>query len=262
MNDITVSEIRKLASRADAKEFHALKRSLSGDTRKGVAQILEQTQRRLDAANVEAGRLANMYSFERSFCENDYEICVGLDEVGRGPIAGPLAVGAVVLPKSHKIADLNDSKKIPEKKRTAVAENIMKQALAYTVVFIEAEQIDDKGIATCLKTAFSEAVGIIDNELDRVDHVLLDGNPLYIDNREINIVKGDGKCASIAAASIIAKVARDKRMKELDSVYPEYAFADNKGYGTNAHIEAIKKHGLCDIHRKSFCSGIIQETLF
>lgn len=262
MNDITISEIRKLASCADAKELRALKRSLSGDTRKGVAQILEQAQRRLDMETAETERISNMYSFERTFCENDTEICVGLDEVGRGPIAGPLAVGAVVLPPSPEIPGLNDSKKVPEKKRAAVAENIKKQAVAHAVVFVEAELIDEKGIASCLKMAFSEAVGIIDKKLDHVDHVLLDGNPLYIDEREINIVKGDGKCASIAAASIIAKVARDDRMRELDAAFPEYAFAENKGYGTNAHIEAIKEHGLCEIHRKSFCSGIIQETLF
>lgn len=262
MNDITISEIRKLASRADAKELDALKRSLVGDTRKGVASILEQAQRRLDAENAEIERIAAMYSFERAFCDNDSEICVGLDEVGRGPIAGPVAVGAVVLPKSPQLAGLNDSKKLTEEKRESAARSIMENALAHTVVFVDAKQIDDKGIAICLKMAFTQAIDAIDKEIGPVNHVLLDGNPLYIDKREINIVKGDGKCASIAAASIIAKVARDAHMREFDTLYPEYGFVKNKGYGTEAHMNAIKEIGLCDIHRKSFCSGIIQETLF
>lgn len=262
MKEISISEVKARASIADAKELLALKRSLAGDTRRGIAPILEAAQRRLDKQAAEEARLAAMYSFERGFCENDAEICVGLDEVGRGPIAGPVTVGAVVLPQEPKICALNDSKKVPEGKRADMARAVEDVALAHTVVFMEPSQIDNMGIANCLREAFSQAVKAIDEMMGPIDHVLLDGNPMHLDAREINIVKGDSRCASIGAASIIAKVARDALMCEYDKLYPQYGFVDNKGYGTPAHIEAIKEFGLCDIHRKSFCAGIIQETLF
>ena len=262
MRPASISEIRKLASVADEKELKALRRSLAGDARLGISPILDAAQRRIDKQKAEASRLSGMYSFERSFCASDAEVCIGLDEVGRGPIAGPVAVGAVVLPLEPLIEGLNDSKKVPEGKRSRIAQDIKDQALGHAVVFVEACDIDKHGITACLKKAFSDAVSLVEKNVGAIDHVLLDGNPMRIDEREINIVKGDSKCASIAAASMIAKVERDKLMCAFDEEYPGYGFAENKGYGTKAHMEAIRKHGLCEIHRRSFCSGIVQETLF
>lgn len=262
MKEISISEVRARASVADAKELLALKRSLAGDTRRGIAPILEAAQRRLDKQGAEERRLEAMYSFERGLCASDSEVCVGLDEVGRGPIAGPVAVGAVVLAQEPRICGLNDSKKVPEGKRGDIARAVEDGAVAHTVVFMEPSQIDEMGIANCLRAAFLRAVEEIEGMIGHVDRILLDGNPMHLDARETNIVKGDSKCASIGAASIIAKVARDDLMREYDQIYPHYGFADHKGYGTAAHIEAIKAYGLCDIHRKSFCAGIIQETLF
>ncbi len=262
MKEASIAEIKKLASCADAKELDALRRSLARDTRRSIAPILEQAQRRIEKQNREDARLNELYSFERSLCKCENDVCAGFDEVGRGPLAGPVAVGAVVLPAAPKIPGLNDSKKIPERKREQIAKDVKSVALAWDVEFIEASKIDEIGIAASLREAFSKAIDAIDKVLGSVDRVLIDGNPLHIDPREKNVVKGDGKCASIAAASILAKVARDALMCDFDKVYPEYKFAENKGYGTAAHIEAIKDHGLCNIHRKSFCAGIIQETLF
>lgn len=262
MRNISLKEIKALASRADAEELDALKRSLAGDPRNGILPILEAAQKRIDGAEAEKRRICGIYEFDRSHCLREDEICVGLDEVGRGPIAGPVAVGAVVLPVSPTIEGINDSKKLSEGKREEVAAEIEKAALAHEVVFVDAAKIDDIGIAASLRSAFLDALSRIERQLGKVDHVLLDGNPLHLDEREISIVKGDAKSASIGAASIIAKVSRDNLMKEYATDYPQYGFSDNKGYGTKEHIEAIKTHGLSPIHRRSFCSGILQETLF
>ena len=187
---------------------------------------------------------------------------VGLDEVGRGPVAGPLAVGAVVLPPTPRIEGLNDSKQLSPKRREEIASEVKRAAIAWTVEFVEPAQIDEIGMAASLRRAFRGALGKIESTGVRADAVLVDGNPLHIDRRERNIIKGDTLCASIAAASIVAKVARDEFMECVSDLYPEYGFAINKGYGTQQHVEAIKEHGLCPLHRKSFCGSFLQQSLF
>lgn len=191
-------------------------------------------------------------------------VIVGLDEVGRGPVAGPLAVGAVVLPNEPLIAGLNDSKQVAPAQRSRIACDIKKHALAWTVQYIDPATIDACGMTASLVTAFRRAIAAIEAAGVTPQVVLLDGNPLRMDPREVNVVKGDGKCASIAAASIIAKVERDALMDEYAKKYPHYGFEHNKGYASANHISAIQRFGLSDIHRKSFCTAFTQtqERLF
>ena len=263
MLDLTVPEIKRKLQEANAEEFAALERSLVADTRKGVRSAVEVARRRLAAEEAERERLAGMYSFQRELAEaHGGRIVVGLDEVGRGPVAGPLAVGAVVLPDDVVIEGLNDSKQVKPEQREAIAERVKSCALAWTVQYIEPHEIDAAGMTASLVTAFRRAVAAVEAMGVIPDVVLLDGNPLHMDAREVSVVKGDAKCASIAAASIVAKVERDALMVELDRAYPAYGFASNKGYASEEHINAIKKHGLSPVHRVSFCTAFTQPTLF
>ena len=183
-------------------------------------------------------------------------VVVGLDEVGRGPLAGPLTVAAVVLPDEPQIEGLDDSKKLSPKRREELAARIEQAASAIGLCHIEPARIDADGMAMCLKAAFADALlqcGI------EPDAVLVDGNPLHIHPKEQNVVKGDGKVACIAAASIYAKVARDALMVELAERYPAYGFERNKGYGTAEHIAAIREVGPSPVHRMSFLGNILSQ---
>lgn len=257
----TVADIRARLSKVTAEEFAILERSLCADTRKGVQQALTQTRHRLEAEGAEKQRLDALYSFEREISEG--KLVVGLDEVGRGPLAGPLTVGAVVLKQdAAHIEGLNDSKQIPESKRPVIAEAVKEYACAYAVVHIEPQEIDERGISACLRKAFTQAIAAIEAQGVYPEVVLLDGNPLHLDSREINVVHGDARCASIAAASVLAKVSRDSLMIEYDAQYPGYDFASSKGYGSARHRVAIAEKGLTPLHRISFCQGLIQDRLF
>lgn len=237
-----------------------MERALCADTRKGVISALERTRKRLASQEAEQARLESLYDFEHEISGGG--LVIGLDEVGRGPLAGPLAVGAVVLDKSSRIEGLNDSKKIPEAHRGKIAAQIKEQALAWTVQYIQPDEIDAAGMSLSLRMAFSRAVCAIEKEGYIADCVLLDGNPLHFDPRELNVVKGDGRCASIAAASIVAKVERDELMIAFSKTYPHYALEKCKGYASPEHIEAIKRFGLTPLHRRSFCGAFLQESLF
>ncbi len=186
-------------------------------------------------------------------------VVVGLDEVGRGPLAGPVVIGAVVLDTSFYILGLNDSKKLSPKKREELAAIIHSHAKAVILEQNTAQQIDEKGIGRAVRDAFFGAVQRIEDRFgaEKIARVCIDGLPLHIHPNECAFVKGDNKIASIAAASIVAKVARDKYMKELAASYPAYGFEKNKGYGSAEHIAAIKAVGLSDVHRKSFCSHFV-----
>lgn len=263
MLDLTVSELKKMLQEASLSEFEALERSLSADTRKGVRSAIQSARKRLDAEAAEAQRLAAMYAFEASLLsERSASVAVGLDEVGRGPLAGPLAIGAVVLPEGVVIAGLNDSKQLKAEVRERLAEEIKEKALSWNVQYIQPHEIDAVGMTASLVTAFRRAVSAIEESGVVPELVLLDGNPLRMDKREVNVVKGDARCPSIAAASIVAKVERDALMKAYAVEYPEYGFESNKGYASADHMAAIEKHGLCPIHRVSFCTSFTQPTLF
>ena len=188
---------------------------------------------------------------EKIYNNSDVKYICGIDEAGRGPLAGPVVVGAVILPKDSFIEGINDSKKISEKKREEIYENITKEAISYGVGIVSQEQIDDINILNATKLGLTMALKelsvkpdlIIVDALNKIDTL---GIPY------ISMVKGDAKVYSVAAASIIAKVTRDRMMQEWDAIYPAYGFAKHKGYGTAFHIEAIKENGLCVLHRKSF----------
>ncbi len=187
---------------------------------------------------------------------------IGVDEVGRGSVAGPLTVAAVALPLEPMVMGLNDSKKLTAAKREQVAVDIRKQALAIGISHIQPDVIDSIGMAKSLRDAMLEAIKACENCGVAADLVLIDGNPMHIHDKEQCIVKGDSSVACIAAASIIAKVTRDKLMDEADEQHPGYGFSANKGYASAAHISAIKEKGLSPIHRRSFCGNFLQQSLF
>ena len=269
----TIPEIAELLKHADKQEFLAIERSLADDARKGVATLLKQARARIEQEEREARRLSSLYDFDAMALANRLGtsrdgqrdaagILVGLDEVGRGAVAGPLAVGAVVLSSDEPIAGLNDSKQLTPLQREEIAECVKERALAWAVQYVEPAFIDRNGMSQALRTAFAGALGQIEAQGVVPDVVLVDGNPLNLDPREVNVVKGDAKSASIAAASIIAKVTRDALMCELSSTYPQYGFQDNKGYASEDHRQAIREQGLSPVHRASFCKGFMQESLF
>ena len=185
----------------------------------------------------------------------DLLIC-GVDEAGRGPLAGPVAAGAVILPPDHELLYINDSKKLSEKRREKLYDEICADAVAWAVGIVEPGRIDEINILQ----ATYEAMRIAISKLDPQPAVLINDAVTIpgVKIRQIPVVKGDAKCISIAAASILAKVTRDRIMREMDALYPAYGFAGHKGYGTKAHIEAILEHGPCPIHRASFIGKILQ----
>lgn len=196
-----------------------------------------------------------MYSFEQECFAKGYRLVCGVDEAGRGPLAGPVCAAAVILDPNQPIAGLNDSKKLSEKKREALFPQIMDKALAYNICMVDAQTIDDINILQATMQAMAQAVNGL---LVKPDFVLIDGNkcPDFADLPAMAIVGGDGKSASIAAASILAKVTRDHYMQQLGEAFPQYGFATHKGYGTKAHYGAIAQHGICPEHRKTFLKSI------
>lgn len=194
-------------------------------------------------------------------CENEarskgYKLVCGVDEAGRGPLAGPVCAAAVILPDNCEIEGLNDSKKISEKKREALFDIIKEKAIAYSIAYGSLEEIEEYNILEATYLAMNRAIVGLNT---KADFALIDGNrvPKGIKIPCETVVKGDSKSCSIAAASILAKVTRDRLMLEYDKKYPQYLFAQHKGYGTKAHYEAIKQHGVCEIHRLSFLKNVL-----
>ena len=194
-------------------------------------------------------------------CENEarikgYKLVCGVDEAGRGPLAGPVCAAAVILPDNCEIEGLNDSKKISEKKREALFDIIKEKAVAYSIAYGSLEEIEEYNILEATYLAMNRAIVGLNT---KADFALIDGNrvPKGIKIPCETVVKGDSKSCSIAAASILAKVTRDRLMLEYDKKYPQYLFAQHKGYGTKAHYEAIKQHGVCEIHRLSFLKNVL-----
>ena len=205
----------------------------------------------------ELERLTMLKKIENELYESKkVETICGIDEAGRGPLAGPVVVASVIMPKDSMIEGVNDSKKVSEKKRELLYEQITKEAISYGVGIIWHDEIDNLNILNATKKALTNSLKELKNKPDVILVDALEGiNTLGIPY--ISIVKGDAKAYSISAASIIAKVTRDRIMKEYDEVYPEYGFAGHKGYGTAKHIQAIKKYGICPLHRKTFTKNFI-----
>lgn len=193
--------------------------------------------------------MEDLYKYEKELYNKGLEYIGGVDEVGRGPLIGSVVAACVVLPKGFVLEGLTDSKKLSEKKRNEFYDVIMKKAVAVGIGIVDEKMIDEINIYEATKVAMKEA---IHNTNMKLDHVLIDAMPLDIDVDTTSIIKGDSKSISIAAASVIAKVTRDKMMYELDKIYPMYDLASNKGYGTKKHMEAIKKYGITKYHRISF----------
>ncbi|MBR3968846.1 MAG: ribonuclease HII [Clostridia bacterium] len=196
------------------------------------------------------------FSYEKEAYSKGYKLVCGVDEAGRGPLAGPVCAAAVILPENCEIDGLNDSKKISEKKREMLYDIIIEKAVAYSIAYGTLEEIEEHNILEATYIAMNRAIDGLDI---KSDFALIDGNrvPKGIKIPCETVVKGDSKSFSIAAASILAKVTRDRLMLEYDKKYPQYLFAKHKGYGTKAHYDAIKQHGVCEIHRLSFLKNVL-----
>lgn len=222
---------------------------LMNDPRKGVVAFAQKTLRAHERVVHERARLEKLWRFENEAYAQGYRAIVGTDEVGRGPLAGPVVAAAVVLPRGVEILGINDSKKLSEKRREALAEEIKAKALAYKIAEVSPAEIDRINILHAAERAMKEAV----EALPFGDYLLVDGqNQLDVRLPVRNLIGGDSISISIAAASIIAKVYRDHLMIQLDSVDPQYNFAQNKGYGTADHYAALQKYGPSPVHRRSF----------
>ncbi len=192
----------------------------------------------------------NLYEFEEKLYDDGFHLICGVDEAGRGPLAGPLVVAACILPPFLRIDGINDSKQLSEKKRKALYKIIIKNALAYKIVFISEKDVDDLNIYQATKKGMLLAIAGLK---EKPDYALIDAMPLNeLKIPHNSIIHGDARCASVAAASILAKVTRDEYMEKMDIKYPNYGFKKHKGYGTKAHMEALEKYGPCPIHRKTF----------
>ncbi len=209
-------------------------------------------QQKLEA---EIERIQGMLVYEREYGLQG--ILCGIDEVGRGPLAGPVVAGAVILPKDCQILYLNDSKKLTARRREILYDEIMEKAVAVGIGVVSQEVIDDINILQATYEAMRQAVGKLSIQPDILlnDAVTIPGLP----QKQVPIIKGDAKSLSIAAASVVAKVTRDRMMEALDAKYPEYGFASNKGYGSAAHMAALREYGPCPLHRRTFIRNIIGE---
>ena len=196
------------------------------------------------------------FEFEKNAIKNGYISVCGVDEAGRGPLAGPVCAAAVILPMDFEIKELNDSKKLSEKKREQLFDVIEQNAISYSIAYASVEEIEEFNILEATFLAMERAVNGLDK---KADYVLIDGNrtPKGLLIPSETIVKGDAKSYSISAASILAKVSRDRLMLEYDKEYPQYNFKKHKGYGTKEHTDAIKQYGPCKIHRMSFLKNIL-----
>ena len=235
----SIAQIKEEFGKADEKEREALYSMYDADARSGVQKLIASYRKKEEALRLERERLSLMKSYERKY--KDAEMICGIDEAGRGPLAGPVVAGAVILPKDCEILYLNDSKKLSASRREALSH----------------ERIDEINILQATYEAMRKAV----EQLSVVPDLLLNDAVTIpeMPYRQVPIVKGDAKSVSIAAASVIAKVTRDRLMMQYDKILPEYGFAQNKGYGSQSHIEALKRVGASPIHRRSFIKNFISE---
>lgn len=223
--------------------------ALATDPRKGVQTALSSRKKTIQKEIKERQRLKEMMRYERALYDQGYHLVAGVDEVGRGPLAGPVVAAAVILPKDVQILGLNDSKQIPKSKHLPIYEAVRERALAIGIGIMDNDVIDRVNIYEATKLAMLEAVSQLDH---KPDALLLDAMTLDCALPQTSLVKGDARSLSIAAASIVAKVTRDQIMVECDVRYPGYGFYKNAGYGTKAHLEGLAKYGITPIHRKSF----------
>ena len=252
---VSLTEIKNHLQAACEDELPAFIKRYESDERAGAQKLVQTAAKRLQALEKERARIEKLKHYEREYAEYSY-IC-GIDEAGRGPLAGPVVAGAVILPKNCDILYINDSKQLSEKKREELYTVITQQAVAWAVGYASPERIDEINILQATYEAMREAIQSLGMRPDILlnDAVRIPG----VEIRQVPIVGGDAKSISIACASIIAKVTRDRLMRQYDETYPAYGFAGHKGYGSKAHMEAIRKNGPCPIHRRSFIRNIVVE---
>lgn len=249
----SIAEIKAEFAAVSADQAEALFMQYADDKRAGVAKLIESEKRKLLKLEQERSRLETMRIYEHKY--EDLGLVCGIDEAGRGPLAGPVVAGAVILPQDCEILYLNDSKKLSEKKREELFDEIKEKAIAWGIGMASPARIDEINILQATYEAMRAAVVSLDPQPDVLlnDAVTIPG----LSMKQVPIIKGDAKIASIAAASIVAKVTRDRMMVEYDAIYPGYDFASNKGYGSAAHIAALKEKGPCEIHRRSFITHFV-----
>ena len=222
---------------------------LEQDSRSGVIQAIAKRKKEIQKRLDEDERLEGMLAYEKECYAREIELIAGVDEVGRGPLAGPVVAAAVILPKGCKISGLNDSKKIPKSKHKEIYEAVLQNAVAIGIGIKDNQVIDQVNIYEATKLAMMEAIGQLEPQ---PQHLLIDAMKLDLPISQTSIIKGDANSLSIAAASIVAKVTRDQMMEEFDLEYPGYDFAQNAGYGTANHLAGLHKLGVTPIHRRSF----------
>lgn len=250
---LSISEVKEIYQAACENELPEFIKRFETDARSGVVKLVVSAQKKLEALEKEKKRIYELQKYEREYSE--YEFICGIDEVGRGPLAGPVVAGAVILPKNCDILYINDSKQLSEKKREELYDVIMEKAIACGIGYATPERIDEINILQATYEAMRQAIA----NLGVKPQVLLNDAVTIpqVDVKQVPIIKGDAKSISIGAASIIAKVTRDRLMVEYDKVFPGYDFAGNKGYGSAAHIEALKEKGPTPIHRRSFIKNFV-----
>ncbi len=251
--DIKISDIKLELSEASIDNLEGILNKYRNDDRAGVIKLVQKYEKELVKYASELERIENMKIYENKY--NEYSYICGIDEVGRGPLAGPVVACAVILPKDCSILYINDSKKLTEKKREELYDEIMEKAIAVGVGSIPPNKIDEINILNATYEAMKQAINNLKVKPDLLlnDAVTIPG----VDIKQVPIIKGDAKSISIAAASIIAKVTRDRIMGAYDGLFPMYDFASNKGYGSSKHIEALKEYGPSPLHRMSFIKNFI-----
>ncbi len=249
----SIKEIREEFEQADKKQLETLYAEYAEDARAGVVSLIAKYKKIQEKEEAEVRRVEQMLLYEKKYADAKY-IC-GIDEVGRGPLAGPVAAGAVILPKDTVIMYLNDSKKLSEKRRELLYDEIMDTAVSVGIGMVSPARIDEINILQATYEAMRMAVSNLKVEPDLLlnDAVTIPG----INIRQVPIIKGDAKSLSIAAASVVAKVTRDRLMVQYDEVLPGYGFAGNKGYGSEEHIRALREMGPTPIHRRSFIKNFV-----
>ena len=249
----SINEIKEILKNTDVTALSEFIKHYNTDERSGVKKLVLKAEKEIEAYNKEVARTENLKFFENKY--SDYTYICGIDEVGRGPLAGPVVAGAVILPKDCDILYINDSKKLTASKREELFQIIMEKAVSAKTALVSPQYIDKVNILQATYEAMRKAIATLDVQPD----ILLNDavNIPLVNIKQVPIIKGDAKSISIGAASIIAKVTRDAMMVEYDKIYPEYDFASNKGYGSAKHIKALKKYGPCPIHRRSFIHNFI-----
>lgn len=224
----------------------------ASDIRIGVQKAIVQRKKAIQAEINEYVRLETMLRYEKELYQKGYQAIAGIDEVGRGPLAGPVVTACVILPKDCKIRHLNDSKKIPKKHHEEIYEEVLARALGVGIGIVDNDTIDRVNIYEATKLGMLQAIEQMKGEVTKPDYLLIDAMQLDTPIPQLSLIKGDANSLSIAAASIVAKVTRDRMMAEYAKEYPGYAFDKNVGYGTKDHLAGLKQYGVTPIHRKSF----------